>query len=149
MNMMKNVFFSGTAAIEIQGPHVLEFISINNKQAEFDVIGLSNPKIRVVDTRPTVCKTMRAILENGKVETLADEFNKPARVTILPAEDGQIIVQLAKTRAQKPRHMLWVAIGIGEDIPYYDYKKVEIQQMEDNNYALFSLYKRPRLVKQV
>ena len=135
--------FSGNAAVEIQGPQVLEFVSLDEKQAEFDVIGLSNPKIHVIDARPAVCNTMRAILENGKVETLADEFNKPARVTILPVQDDQIVVRLDKTRAQKPRHMLWLAIGIGEDVPYYDYKQLEIQQMNDHSYALFSLYKRP------
>jgi hypothetical protein len=140
---MNDTIFSGSAAVEIQGPHVLEFKSVDEKQAEFEVIGLSNPTIRLVDSRPAVCRAMRAILENGKVENLADEFNKPARVTILPAENGQMIVQLEKTRTKKPRHMLWVAVGIGEDIPYYNYQKVEIQQMDDNHYALFSVYTRP------
>jgi hypothetical protein len=141
--MKSNAFFSGIAAVEIQGPRVLEFVSIDDKQAEFDVISLSNPRIHFVDTRPPVIKTMQAILENGKVEALKDEFNKPARVTILPPENGQITVLLEKTRAQKPRHMLWVAVGIGEEIPFYNYKKIELQQMADKNYALFSLYKRP------
>lgn len=141
---MNNTIFSGTAQVEIQGPRVLEFVSLNNAQAEFEVIGLSDPKIRLVDSRPKIRQTMREILQTGKVETLAGYFNTPARVTILPAEGGKMIVRLEKTRAKKPRHMLWVAIGIGEEIPYYQYKKVEIQQMKDKNYALFSLYKRPR-----
>ena len=82
------------------------------------------------------------------MEQLAEYFNRPARITILPPESDQMIVRLEKTRAKKPRHMLWVAVGIGEKIPFYDYKSVEIQQMDDHNYALFSLYKRPQTVKQ-
>jgi len=66
MNMKKNTFFSGTAAVEIQGPRVLEFISIDEKQTEFDVIGLSNPKIHVIDARPSVLSTMHTILETAK-----------------------------------------------------------------------------------
>jgi hypothetical protein len=88
-------------------------------------------------------------LKTNKVEQLADYINRPARVTILPPQAGQMIVRLEKTRAKNPRHMLWVAIGIGEDIPMYDYKKIEIQQMEDGAYALFSLYKRPQLKVKV
>jgi hypothetical protein len=56
--------------------------------------------------------------------------------------------RLEKTQAKKPRHMLWIAIGIGEKIPFYEYKKVEIQQMKNKKYALFSLYKRPPLIEK-
>jgi hypothetical protein len=142
---MEETIFSGNAAVEIQGPRVLEFVSINENQAEFDVIGLSEPKIRLIDSRPTVCQTMQNILDQrAKVETLADEFNKPARVTILPVENGQMTVRLEKTRAWKPRFMLWVAIGIGEEIPYYNFKRLIIQPLVDQTIALFSLYKRPQ-----
>ena len=138
--------FSVTAQVEIQGPRVFKFLALNDTQAEFQVIGLSDPKIRVVDTRPKIRETMQDILQTKKVETLAGYFNTPARVTILPTEDGEMVVRLDKTRAKNPRHMLWVAIGIGEDIPIYQYKKVEIQRMRDKNYALFSLYRRPQPV---
>jgi hypothetical protein len=141
---MKNTVFSGTAQIEIQGPAVLEFVFLDDKQAEFEIIGLTDPVIRIIDSRPRVHNTMRQILQDGKVETMADEFNTPARVTILPTKDEKMVVQLEPTRSQNPRHMLWVAVGIGEEIPYYDYKRVAIQQMEDKKYSLFSLYKRPK-----
>ena len=145
---MKDPIFTGTAAVEIQGPRVLEFVSINRKQAEFDVIGITDPKVRVIDERPAVKRSMRSILKTGKVEEFADCFNMPARVTLLPEETGQITVKLRTTRAKKPpRHMLWIAIGIGEKIPMYEYKKVEIQKMKNKKYALFSLYRRPQLVK--
>ena len=141
---MTEPIFQGTAAVEIQGPRVLEFVSLNKEQAEFDIIGINNPKIHVIDLRPAVKRSMKSILKTGKVEELADYFNTPARITLLPEESGQITVRLEKTRAKKPRHMLWVAIGIGEDIPMYEYKSIELQEIGTHNYALFSLYKRPR-----
>jgi hypothetical protein len=142
---MKEPIFKGTAAVELQGPRALEFISLNSKQAEFDVIGISNPKIRVVDLRPAVKRSMNSILETKRVEELVDYFNQPARVTLYPEDTGQIIVKLEKTRAKKPRHMLWIAIGIGKKIPMYEYKKIEIQKMKNKRFALFSLYRRPRI----
>jgi hypothetical protein len=141
---MNDSIFSGTAQVEIQGPRVLEFVSINEKQAEFEVIGISGPKIKLIDSRPAVRRKMEEILKTEKVEQLADCFNRPARVTILPPESGEMIVRLEKTRAKKPRHMLWVAVGIGEEIPFYEYKRIDIQQLTDKTFSLFSLYKRPR-----
>lgn len=145
---MKKPIFKGTAAVELQGPRgALEFISVNEEQAEFDVIGISNPKIRVIDLRPAVKRRMKSILKTKKVEELADYFNRPARVTLYPEDSGQITVKLEKTRAKSPRHMLWIAIGIGKKIPVYEYKRIELQRMKNRRYALFSLYKRPRLEK--
>ncbi len=144
---MDDAVFSGPAQVEIQGPAVLEFVSLDKDKTEFEIIGLTNPVIHILDLRPKIRNVMRQILQDGKVEKMADEFNTPARVTISPPENGKMIVQLEPTRSKNPRHMLWVAIGIGEDIPYYDYKRVDIQKMKDKNYALFSLYMRPSLQK--
>jgi len=135
--------FSGIAAVEIQGPRVLEFVSLDENQAEFDVIGISKPRIRIIDHRPAVKRSMRSILKSGRVEELSNYFNKPARVTLFSEKKDCIIVRLEKTRTKRPQHMLWIAIGVGENIPYYEYKAIELQQMNENNYALFSLYKRP------
>lgn len=144
---MKDPIFFGTTAIEMQGSSVLEFVSLNEDQVEFKIIGISSPQIKIIDQRPDVKRSMQSILKTGNVKEVVDYLNKPARITILPEEQGQIMVKLEKTRALKPRHMLWIAIGIGEEIPYYDYKKIEIQQMNNKRYALFSLYKRSRLKK--
>ena len=145
---MSDALFSGIAAVEIQGPRVLEFVSLTNNQAEFDIIGITNPKIRVIDTRPAVRRKMKEILATDKVEELAYHFNRPARVTILHPSCGQIVVRLEKTRSKKPDHMLWVAIGIGDDIPLYEYQRVEMQELEDHQYALFAIYKRPQPIEE-
>lgn len=141
---MNEKIFSGTAQVEVQGPRVLRFVALTDDAAEFEIIGLTKPQIQVIDKRPAVKRSMSQILKTGKVENLARYFNKPARVTIFQEFNGILTVNLDKTRAKKPRHMLWVAIGIGEKIPYYHYKEVELQQLDDGKFALFSLYKRPR-----
>ena len=82
-------------------------------------------------------------MKTGEVEILAKYFNTPAHITISKASNQKIIVKLGPTQEKHPKYMLWVAIGIGDDIPYYDYQNIQIEQMEDGNYALFSLYKRP------
>jgi hypothetical protein len=141
--MSENIF-SGTAQVEIQGPRALEFVALNDTQAEFEVIGISGPKIKLIDFRPAVRRKMKEILKTEKVEQLAEYFNRPAHITILPPESDQMIVRLENTRAKKPKHMLWVAVGIGETIPVYEYKQIDIQQLANETFSLFSLYKRPK-----
>ncbi len=140
---MENIFFSGTAQIEIQGKRVLEFISLDKSEAKFKTIGLFDPVVFIVDSRPAVHQAMKRILKTGEVETLAKYFNTPAHITISEVSDQKTIVQLEPTQEKHPKHMLWVAIGIGDDIPYYDYRNIQIEQMDDGSFALFSLYKRP------
>jgi hypothetical protein len=139
---MDGTIFSGIAQVEIQGKAVLEFISLTKAQAEFDVIGLTDPTIRVIDRRPAVKRKMKEILKTEKVEQLADYFSQPARVTILHPVAGQMVVRLEKTRAKKPQHTLWMAIGIDEQIPYFNYKKIRIRRLENNKFAVFYLYKK-------
>lgn len=141
---MSEITFSGTAQIEIQGPRVLQFLTLNKTQAEFEMIGMDEPKIKFIDSRPAVCRKMKEILKTEKTEELAEYFNRPARITIHPAESGQIVVKLEKTRAKTPRHMLWVAVGMEDDVPFYDFKSFEMREISENRYALFSLYKRPK-----
>ena len=142
---MQPPIYSGAAQVAIQGPRALRFLQIKDGTAEFEIIGLSDPRIEVIDSRPEVVKTMAEIEKTKEVEKLAPYFNKPARVTISTSESGKMRVELKKTRAQKPRYMLWVAIGIDfEAIPYYRYVNVQIQRMEDQKFALFSLYRRPK-----
>jgi hypothetical protein len=137
--------FAGTAQVEIQGQRVLHFLKIANNAAEFEIVGLSKPKITLTDRRPSVVRVMAEIEKTRDVSKLARFFNQPAFVLISPPSSGVIKVDLNVTRAKKPRHMLWVAIGIEEEnIPYYPYVNVQIEPTSDKKFALFSLYKRPR-----
>lgn len=139
--------FSGPAQVEIQGEIALNFISLNESQAQFEVIGITQPKIRFVDHRAAVRRKMKEVLITDKVEQLAEYINCPANITIFPPENGEIVVRLEKTRSKKPRYMLWVAVGIKGDIPLYNYKRIEMQELEENIYSLFTLYKRPHTNK--
>mgnify|MGYP007002411018 CR=1 FL=1 len=148
--MEDRVIFSGTTCVEIQGPRVLRFIGLTEDSAEFEVIGLSNPKVRVFDKRPAIIKAMKKIIDSGEVHTLTPLFNTPARVTLSKEICEGLSVKLEKTRAKKPRHMLWVAIGMEkETLPRYWYVNVQVQKMENEKFALFSLYKRPHQKKKV
>ena len=81
-NDMDEKMFSGTAQVEIQGSQVLQFVKLTKDTAQFEIIGLSKPKVHIIDKRPAVRRSMAQILKTGEVEKLAQYFNTPARVTI-------------------------------------------------------------------
>lgn len=141
--------FSGTAQIHIQGSQVLKFVSLNENQVLFDVVGMSKPKIHVIDSRPGIRRKMKELLETRQVHQLTSLINQPARITITKQKNkgNEVIVRLDKTRAKSPRHTLWVATNISGEIPYYDYKDLEIQPFRRKSFALFSLYRRPATKK--
>ena len=60
-NEMDEKIFSGTAQVEIQGQRALRFIELTGDEAKFEIIGLSEPKIQVIDRRPAVRKSMAEI----------------------------------------------------------------------------------------
>jgi len=142
---MTNFQFSRAVQVDIQGQYAFNFISLTAKQAEFDLIGFSNPSIKLIEKRPKVCRKIAEILSSGAVEQLAEYINRPAYVKLLINDDGKLVISLGRTRAKKIRHMLWVAIGIGPEIPYYpDYARLQAEPYEKDTFALFYLFCKPK-----
>jgi len=141
---MSNILFSNTAQIDIQGPAALNFVALNQDSVEFEIIGLTDPVVRLIDKRPDVKQAMADALRTGQVDILAAHFNKPARVRMYSPKDGKLTVHLEKTKAKKLQHMLWVAIGIKGDIPYFKQTvRLQIERLEEDSFALFYIFKKP------
>lgn len=134
--------------IHIQGRQVLKFINIKENEVLFDVIGFNKPIVRIIDQRSEIVNKMKEIEKTGKVHQLTDLFCTPARLHFLPSrkKTKEIVIRLTNTRSKTPGHMLWIATNIKREIPYFDFKKLEVQPY-GRKYVLFSLYKRPVIGK--
>jgi hypothetical protein len=141
---------SKTMNVHIQGSKVLKFVSLKTDEVLFEVVGSTKPKVRIIDQRPEVRNKMKEIIKTKEVEQLTDLFCQPARVVILPSEKekSELIVQLKATRAKKPRYMLWIATGLSGEIPCFDYQRLDVQPFNKKTFLLFSIYKRPTLMKK-
>jgi len=117
---MENLSFSQSARVEIQGDRVLRFVALDKQKAEYKTIGFDNPTITIKDYRPIGLATMAQLLETGNLQEFAPRFNTPAYVEI-SVQDTDILVELHETDETTPLHTLWIAIGIEEYIPVYDY----------------------------
>ena len=140
---MINDIFLGPAHIEIQGNSVLELTQVNDKEVEFLIIGLSDPPIRIIDERPSVHNCITDIMKTLRVDDFAQTFNSPAKIALQITSNGEKKVILRQTRSRNPKHMLWIAIGLENSIPYQRYIDLQVEALDDSHFALFSLYKRP------
>ncbi len=126
------------ALVEIQGDKVLHYVEMQKDYALYQVIGFSSPPIQIMDYRAESNAGLKKILEGEDVYTFPSVFNRPATVKIIE-EEAQITVELSEAQGQ-PDHFLWVAVGMKDSIPVYDYKFRKLEFMDDNLFALFSLF---------
>jgi hypothetical protein len=115
---------------------------MSEELVEFEVVGLTESPVHIYDRRDQVKKTMSQILVSGNVWELADEFNKPANVSVISRDSGSLEINLDETKSKKLDYMLWIAVGI-ESLPIYHYKITKLESIGIDQYALVSLYRRP------
>lgn len=140
--MESNPIFSNTAQIEIQGDRVLRFVEVNHGQAEYQVIGFDDPVITVHDHRRAGLRAITQLLDTGDLNDFAPRFNVPAHVTISDQDPSHILIELHETNDPAPAHMLWIAIGIKDCIPVYDYVFEQLVPLDSKGFAFLALYQR-------
>ena len=145
---MNSYTFNNSAELEIQGAEVLNLLSLEDDYADYEVIGFIEPRVFIRDFRESGKLAIETVLAVGDMGSFANDFNHPSHVTIfsLPAEDA-IMIELRETSVSRPQFMLWLAIGIENDIPIYDYVfSPLIRPYDSDRLAIFSVYKRPGFI---
>jgi hypothetical protein len=140
--MDSNPIFSNTAQVEIQGDRVLRLQGVNHGQAEYQVIGFDDPVVTIRDHRRAGLRAITQLLDTGNLYDFAPRFNIPAHVTISAQDSSHILVELCETNDPAPAHMLWIAVGIKDYIPVYDYVFERIVPLEDDSFSFLALYRR-------
>lgn len=136
-----NVLYAGTAQVSIQGERALRFLDFTGNQAKYEVIGFENMPIVIIDSRRRGLLAIQELLGGGNVNDFAPKFNHPAHIRITQEGGGGVTIELSDTD-ENPSHILWIAIGLGDSMPVYDYVLEVIVPLEgsDGEYALIALY---------
>lgn len=145
--MENNLAFSGNAEVIIQGERVLRFVNYFEDRAIYDVIGFDAPHITLIDYRKSGLLAIQTLLAGGELSAFAHTFNVPAHISIWVADDGNLSIELGDAEDQPISHVLWIAIGMGEDVPVYDYLFEYAVPFEDTRYAFVALYKSSSIDK--
>lgn len=135
-----NSIFEGLAQVAIQGERVLRFVDYSKNQATYEVIGFENQKVTLIDYRPKGLLAIQSLLENGDLYIFAPIFNHPAMVKIKQDETEEVFIELTETE-DCPSYVLWIAIGLGNTIPIYNYVYENIVPLkEENKFGLIAVY---------
>jgi hypothetical protein len=142
---MKSLMFQGTVQVELQGESALKFIARLDDHAEYQVIGYEDKNIILYDYREASLQALDNVLRTGQYELFAVNFNHPAEANIWEIDFKRLEIYLYDTDNITPSSMLWIAIGIENAIPVYDYLFYELTPINKEQYAFLSLYRRPRV----
>ena len=82
------------------------------------------------------------------MHNFAPVFNTPALITLQEGDDGAILIELNEPNESQPDKMLWIAIGIQESIPVYEYRFERIAPLTDDTFAFIALFEIPNLKEQ-
>lgn len=136
---MDKSIFSGPAQVAIQGDSVLSLISQGQDHAEYRVIGFDDP-ITIMDYRSSGLAAIAEVIARGKSDSFALRFNTPAHVNIKSNSKGATI-ELKDTDDTAPNHMLWIAIGIQDSIPVYDYLFDRLVPLDNDRFGFLGLFR--------
>ncbi|MFZ5857699.1 MAG: hypothetical protein ACOYZ6_12775 [Chloroflexota bacterium] len=131
------------AEIAIQGDQVLSFVNCTQERAVYEVIGFDEPKIIIVDYRQKPIQAIYKLLATGDAHQFAPIFNNPALITIQEDVDGTLLVELNESNGLLPDKMFWIAIGIRDSIPVYNYRFERIAPLTEDAFAFVALFDIP------
>jgi hypothetical protein len=135
------------AEISIQGNRVFRFVNSTQDRAVYDVIGFNNPSITIIDYRQRGLDAIQQLLETGQVNNFAEEFNSPARIELQSDENDNILIELDEIGSNNiPTHMLWIAVGLRDSIPVYDYCFELLAPLKNGSFALATIFNIPKRV---
>lgn len=139
---MEQIIFSGDADVEIQGDKVLSPIQITADHVVYQVIGFNQIPIIINDFRTKVIIAFNNALQSNNFIGFAEIFSSPSKITISESENN-IQIDLESTNNINPSQRLWFAIGIGDEIPVFDYYYTYSVPMKDRSFAFIALYVKP------
>ncbi len=132
--------FSGVAHVAFQGVRVLRFLNCAENQVNYELIGFEKAPITIVDFRCNGLLAIQELLESGDLQAFAPKFNCPADVRIISDTSQQVVIELRDTD-DIPTFVLWIAIGLGNSMPVYDYYFENIVPLaEEGKFALVAVY---------
>ena len=137
-----------TTFVTIQGPRVLRLIESQNNFALFDVVGFEN-QVFIQDFRYNSIKATFDLEKNNNASKFAHKFNAPAHLTLKTQPDNTLLIILEDTPIEQPENMLWIAIGLEDDLPLYNYLFEYILPFENDTLAIVAIYRRPSTAYQL
>lgn len=143
---MSRIIFSGITDVELQGEEVLQVVETNSDFIVFRLIGFSTPIVEIRDYREKSRVALDYALKTGDLKKFPYQFCVASNIIFLEKSNGDIeITMYEPEQINSQSHMLWIAIGIENQVPVYNYLYYLIDQLPSGLNAFLSIYERPTL----
>lgn len=133
--------FSGCVQVEIQGPKVLRLLQRTITFAEYEVVGFED-KVLIQDTRTRGLQAIDYLESSGDSSYFPEEFSSAAYAQIVRDSNGKLRIHLSDSSDSDLDFILWVAIGITNEIPNYDYQHQWIEDLSKDRIGMISIFSR-------
>lgn len=133
--------FSGHVQVEIQGPKVLRLLQRTMQYAKYEVVGFEE-KVAIQDSRVEGLQAIDYLEASGDATYFPDAFSSPAYAQIFSDENNVLQIHLSDTNDGEPGHILWIAIGISDEIPFYDYEFQWIELIDPNTIGMITVFSK-------
>jgi len=137
---MMNHIFEGTVQVDVQGSKALICKDIQQSTVILEIVGFEAPKVLLIDQRDGIRQALEDYFENGDPANFLDLFNAPADISVDENEDQDLVVKLLPPSSNQIIYTMWVAVGIEDHIPAYDYLHWQITPKSDLPHAIWSIY---------
>jgi hypothetical protein len=107
-------------------------------------VAFVDPVVKVLDYRRASVEVLQGAFSTWEHHLFTPRFNQPAEVTLWSPKPGDIQIDLYETAEISPGYTLWMTVGKDQNLPVYDYIYRDIARIDDDRYALLSIYKCPR-----
>lgn len=129
--------FSGSVLVEAQGLRVLTLLARHPNHAEYEVIGFCGTVV-IRDFRPAALAALDAFAEDIQAVDFATAFSQPAAAELAVHQEC-IYVNLYDLDEEKPEYLLWIAVGLENELPVLDYVVAKFEILEDDSLAVVAL----------
>ena len=129
--------FSGTVRVEAQGPRVMTLAARHCDHAEYLVIGFHGT-VTIHDFRPAALAALDAFAEDSVATDFAEAFSQPATAD-LTVQDVCIIIRLYDLVQEDPDYLLWIAVGLENELPVLDYVVAKFEPLQADSLAIVAL----------
>jgi hypothetical protein len=136
---MSKIVFSGLVNIYMQGPRVLKILDVSPDAIKCDLIGFDD-QVKIFDFRSQSLQTISQVMQSGDGSSFTQVFVQPAYAVIELFSSKRFQIMLYDTPKREPEHMLWLAVGLEDNFPVYDYLFCRISPYRDNEFAIIACF---------
>lgn len=140
---MDELIYSTKVEIELQGKEVLEYLGDEDLVPTFRVLGFDQDIILLRDQRRSSRVEIETYLYSQDIDRFLSYFCSPALID-MNSNRNRCIINIFDDFSLKPASQsLWIAIGMGKELPAFEYVFHHSIPLEDNTFAILAIYLHP------